>query len=166
MVKEKVGKLTYEQRKSEEPIAKQQRRVYHRVHSSRIGSKSQHTAKRKNKKRILMLTSAVLSALFVRRKERFNKNERLNVRCVTLALGEWKRLVQEAVRFQTERGRERGKLATLFHKGTMVENRKMIFLAVAHALATLVIWQHFFYVKYRVERGGGAGRGVYIGGND
>ena len=28
---------------------------------------------------------------------------------------------------------------------------KMIFLAVAHALATLVIWQHFFYVKYRVK---------------
>ena len=99
-----------------------------------------------------MLTSAVLSALFVRRNMRDStKNERLNVRCVTLALGEWKRLVQEAVRFQTERGRERGKLATLFHKGTMVENRKMIFLAVAHALATLVIWQHFFYVKYRVK---------------
>ena len=27
----------------------------------------------------------------------------------------------------------------------------MIFLAVAHALATLIIWQHFFYVKYRVK---------------
>ena len=27
----------------------------------------------------------------------------------------------------------------------------MIFLAVAHALATLIIWQHFFYVKYRVQ---------------
>ena len=27
----------------------------------------------------------------------------------------------------------------------------MIFLAVALALATLIIWQHFFYVKYRVQ---------------
>lgn len=75
----------------------------------------------------------------------------LNPRCVTLAFGEEKRLIREAVRFQTKRGRKRGKLATLCQKGTMVENRKMIFLAVAHALATLIIWQHFFYVKYRVQ---------------
>ena len=79
------------------------------------------------------------------------KNGFLSVGRVTLALVEEKRLIREAVRFQTKRGGKRGKLATLCHKGTMVENRKMIFLAVAHALATLIIWQHFFYVKYRVQ---------------
>ena len=81
------------------------------------------------------------------------------------ALREWKRLVQEAVHFQTERGRERGKLATLFHKGTMVENRKMIFLVVAHALATLVIWQHFFYVKYRMKEAEVPDGSICTGGN-
>jgi predicted ferric reductase len=75
----------------------------------------------------------------------------LNARCVQFAFGEEKRLIREAVRFQTKRERKRGKLATLCQKGTMAENRKMIFLAVAHALATLIIWQHFFYVKYRVQ---------------
>ena len=75
----------------------------------------------------------------------------MNARCVQFAFDEENRLIREAVRFQTKRERKRGKLATLCQKGTMTENRKMIFLAVAHALATLIIWQHFFYVKYRVQ---------------
>ena len=42
----------------------------------------------------------------------------------------------------------------------------MIFLAVAHALATLVIWQHFFYVKYRVKEAEVPDGSIYIGGKD
>ena len=32
---------------------------------------------------------------------------------------------------------------------TIYEQRKMLFLAVAHAMATMVVWSHFFLVKYR-----------------
>ena len=32
---------------------------------------------------------------------------------------------------------------------TIYEQRKMLFLAVAHAMATMVVWSHFFFIKYR-----------------
>ena len=32
---------------------------------------------------------------------------------------------------------------------TLYEQRKMFFLAVAHAMATMVVWSHFFFIKYR-----------------
>ena len=34
---------------------------------------------------------------------------------------------------------------------TLYETRKMLFLAVAHALGTMVVWAHFFLIKYRVQ---------------
>lgn len=34
---------------------------------------------------------------------------------------------------------------------TMYEKRQMVLLAIAHAIATLVVWQHFFYIKFAVQ---------------
>ena len=34
---------------------------------------------------------------------------------------------------------------------TLYETRKMLFLAVAHALGTMVVWAHFFLIKYRAQ---------------
>jgi len=34
---------------------------------------------------------------------------------------------------------------------TMYEKRQMVLLAIAHAIATLVVWQHFFYIKFLVQ---------------
>lgn len=35
---------------------------------------------------------------------------------------------------------------------TMYEKRQMVLLAIAHAIATLVVWQHFFTSSLRCKR--------------
>ena len=37
---------------------------------------------------------------------------------------------------------------------TMYDRRRLIMLGLAHAMATMVVWAHFFYSKYRKQETG------------
>ena len=39
----------------------------------------------------------------------------------------------------------------LYYTLTIYEQRKMLFLAVAHAMGTMTVWGHFFLIKFRVQ---------------
>ena len=91
-----------------------------------------------------------------RRFDRMNTKER-NVRIVyfretLFAKLKLSRLLASFDGFNSFRGSSfRSKVVERFSPYVSTEKRKLIVHVAIHTIATLVVWSHFFYIKYRVQ---------------